>query len=66
MGVQNMILWAAAVYFGFHLVRALLTGNAPLFRNRDTMRRDKPGHYWGFVALMAAMGALCLFFALRP
>jgi hypothetical protein len=66
MGVQKLLLYLAAVYFAFHLARALWTGNASLFRKRVSSRSDDPKYYWGFVLFMGICAALTAYVAHLP
>jgi hypothetical protein len=65
MTITKVILGFMAVYCGFYLVRAILTGSAQVFRHRTSTRNDHPKEYWQFVALMGVCTAIGLFFVLQ-
>jgi hypothetical protein len=66
MSAQKLILYLTSVYFAFHLVRALWTGQGSFFRKRTSTRQDDPTHYWDFVAFMGICAALSAYVAQLP
>lgn len=49
----EIVFGLMALYSGFHLTKALVTGQAKLYRHRDPSRRGTKD-YWIFVGTMAA------------
>jgi hypothetical protein len=55
-----IILVVAFISFGFYLCRALITERAEFFRGRPVTPKSNPAQYWGFVAIMGTVCAVCL------
>jgi hypothetical protein len=65
MNAYRIIISLLVAYSAFYLLRALLTGEAQVFRKRNpSTRKDSPKEYWGFVTLMGICAAGGLFLIL--
>jgi hypothetical protein len=61
MALSDVLFIGGAAYMAYWFVRALVTGKAPILRNRPpATRTDNPVQYWTFTLAMAAISVLIL------